>query len=120
MSLFKRIFFQEVGTVCKRKVKVLFECLASGTDEFKKHTLKMPHIGLCFRISREAECIFFGTEPLKLFFLSLFLCVKVRDAQQDSEPAVWSASGVLLPGLWHVSEALEQTGGGHGEAHQSH
>lgn len=46
--------------------------------------------------------------------------VQVRDAQQDGESAVWPAAGVVLPGLWHVSEAPEQTGGGHGETHQSH
>lgn len=46
--------------------------------------------------------------------------MKVRDAQQDSEPAVWPAAGVILPSLWHVSEAPEQTGGSHGEAYQPH
>lgn len=55
-----------------------------------------------------------------MFVFFLPTCVQVRDAQQDSEPAVWPAARVVLPGLWHVSEAPEQTGGGHGETHQSH
>lgn len=46
--------------------------------------------------------------------------MKIRDAQQDGEPAVRPAAGVLLPGLWHVPEAPEPAGGGHGEANQSH
>lgn len=58
-------------------------------------------------------------QPLMFFLLSL-ICVQVRDAQQDSQPAVRPAARVVLPGLWHVSEAPEQTGGGHGETHQSH
>lgn len=58
-----------------------------------------------------------------LYFIYVFsfpVFIKIRDAQQDGEPALWPAVGVLLPGLWHVSEAPEPTGGGHGEAHQSH
>lgn len=58
-------------------------------------------------------------QPLNVFvFFSS--SAQVRDAQQDGEPAVWPAAGVVLPGLRHVSEAPEQTGGGHGETHQSH
>lgn len=45
---------------------------------------------------------------------------QVRDAQQDGEPEVRPAAGVVLPGLRHVPEAPEPAGGGHGEAHQSH
>lgn len=45
---------------------------------------------------------------------------QVRDAQQDSESAFRSAAGVILPSLRYVSEALEQTGGSHGETHQPH
>ena len=45
---------------------------------------------------------------------------QVGDAQQDGEPAVRPAAGVLLPGVRHVPEAPEQAGGGHGEAHPPH
>lgn len=43
---------------------------------------------------------------------------QVRDAQQDGESAFRPAVGVILPCLRYVSEALGQTGGGHGETHQ--
>lgn len=46
--------------------------------------------------------------------------MQVRDAQQDGEPEVRPAAGVVLPGLWHVPEAPEPAGGGNGETHQSH
>lgn len=44
--------------------------------------------------------------------------MQVRDAQQDSQPAVRPAAGVLLSSLWHVPEASQSTSRGDGEAHQ--
>lgn len=77
----------------------------------------------CWVRLKRLSCWLNVTSLFPVFLMFSFLlptCVQVRDAQQDSEPAFRPASGVILSGLWHVSKAPEQTGGGHGETHQSH